>query len=332
MEDRLLVTSSPHLKDPDSINRIMWSVAAALAPAVAISLYFFGLRALQMYAVSIVTAELTELLCLKLRGKRLEHALDGSTAVTGLLVAMVLPPSASWFCVAVAAVFAIAIAKHCFGGLGHNIWNPALAGRVFVQFAYPPEVSLSQWTIPRALFGGQPLTDATTQATPLFKEAAIQPDYMDLFLGNGISGSLGETCKLALLIGGIYLILRKRVDWRIPLFYIGTVFALTAFLPSGSNSAPWINDPYHHVLSGGLFLGAFFMATDMITSPITPLGRTIFAIGCGALLAIIRLYGGYPEGVAYSIIIMNTAVPLIDRWCRPVVYGSQTPSPAQRKI
>jgi electron transport complex protein RnfD len=333
MEQRLLVTSSPHLKDPDNVSRIMWSVTVALAPAVVISLYFFGLRALQMYIISITAAELTELLCLKLRHKPLNHVIDGSTAVTGLLVAMILPPSASWFCVAVASIFAIAVAKHCFGGLGHNIWNPALAGRVFVQFAYPAQVSLSEWTVPRPLFGGQPLMDATTQATPLFKEASVHPDYMDLFFGNGISGSLGETCKLALLIGGVYLILRKRVDWRIPVFYIGTIFALTALLPAGGQNAPyWINDPFYHVLSGGLFLGAFFMATDMVTTPVTPTGRIVFAIGCGVLVAIIRLYGGYPEGVAYSIIFMNTTVPLIDRWVRPVVYGSKTPRPAPRKI
>ena len=333
MEERLLVSPSPHIKDPDTISRIMWSVVVALTPAVAISIYFFGMRAVSLYMVGVVAAEASELLCLKIRDKDLSQAADGSAAVTGLLVAMVLPPSSTWFGVAVASVFAIAIAKHCFGGLGHNIWNPALAGRVFVQFAYPAQVSLSQWLVPRPLFGGEQVADAATQATPLFQEAPIHPNYVDLFTGNGISGCLGETCKLALLIGGVYLILRRRVDWRIPLFYIGTVFVLTAFLPgSGSSPPAWINDPFYHVLSGGLFMGAFFMATDMVTTPLTPKGRIIFAVGCGLLVALIRMYGGYPEGVAYSILIMDTAVPLIDRWVKPRVYGSATPKAAERKI
>ncbi|MFW6456888.1 MAG: RnfABCDGE type electron transport complex subunit D [Planctomycetota bacterium] len=329
MQDRLFVTASPHLQDQDSIGSIMWSVVVALTPAIAASIYFFGQDAVMAYLISLCVAEGSELICLKLRSKPLHQAADGSAAVTGLLVAMILPPSAPWYCIAMASGFAIAIVKHCFGGLGHNIWNPALAARVFVQFAYPTLVSLSEWTAPQLLFGGRGISDATTQATPLFQGNPINPDYFDLFTGNGISGSLGETCKLALLIGGIYLILRRRIDWRIPLFYIGTVFALTSLLPAGSagTAAPWMNDPFYHVLSGGLFLGAFFMATDMVTTPITPTGRIIFAIGCGILVSVIRLYGGYPEGVAYSIIIMNTAVPLIDRWCRPNVYGSNTPKP-----
>ncbi len=335
MNQRLLIRSSPHLRERDSVPRIMWSVAAALSPAAAMSIYFFGWDAVALLAVSIATAEATEVACLALRKAPLARALDGSAAVTGLLLAMVLPPmplSASWYCAAVGSAFAIAIVKHCFGGLGHNIWNPALAGRVFVQFAYPAQVSLSQWMVPRALMGGTAsLGDAITQATPLFTEAPIHPRYLDLFLGNGISGSLGETCKLALLVGGIYLIVSRRIDWRVPLFYVGTVFALTALLPArGEGPPPWMNDPFYHVLSGGLFLGAFFMATDMVTSPVTPLGRIIFAAGCGLLVVLIRFYGAYPEGVAYSIIIMNTITPLIDKWCRPRIYGSRPPRPAPR--
>jgi len=333
MNNRLLLRPSPHLRDADSTARIMWSVVVALTPAAAMSIYFFGWRAVFVMAMSILTAELTELACLAARHKPLYEAADGSAFITGLLLAMVLPPSASWYCVAVGAAFAIAVAKHAFGGLGHNVWNPALAGRIFVQFAYPAQVSLSQWLVPRPLFGSaSALADATTQASPLFREAPIHPGYLDLFLGNGISGSLGETCKLALLVGGIYLIVRKRVDWRVPLFYIGTVFALSALLPPrGPHSPPWIRDPLYHILSGGLFLGAFFMATDMVTTPVTRLGRIIFAIGCGVLVVLIRFYGGYPEGVAYSIVLMNTATPLIDRWCRPVIYGSRTPKPAPQK-
>ena len=334
MNEQLLVRSSPHIRDKDSTAWIMWSVIVALSPAAVMTIYLFGWRAVMLLAVSIATAEAAEVACLSLRKKPLDHALDGSAAITGTLLAMVLPPSASWYCALVGAAFAIAIAKHAFGGLGQNIWNPALAGRIFVQFAYPAEISLSAWPVPRRLFGGAAaLADATTQASPLFKEAPVHPGHLDLLLGNGIPGSLGETCKLALLIGGIYLILLRRVDWRVPFFYIGTVFALSALLPArGENPPPWINDPFYHVLSGGLFLGAFFMATDMVTTPVTRLGRIIFAIGCGVLVVVIRLYGGYPEGVAYSIIIMNTTTPLIDRWCRPCIYGSRTPKPAPRTV
>jgi len=332
MNEKLIITSSPHLREEDSVQRIMWSVVIALVPAIIMSVYFFGARALMLILVAILAAEVAEVICLKIRKKPITAATDGSACITGTLLAMCLPSSASWYCAAVGAAFAIAIAKHTFGGLGHNVWNPALVGRIFVQFAYPSEITLSAWPAPRPLMGAHAFADATTQASPLFKEAHVQPGYMDLFLGNGISGSLGETCKLALLIGGIYLIVRKRVDWRVPLFYIGTVFALSRFLPArGDNPPPWSSDPLYHVLSGGLFLGAFFMATDMVTTPVTKLGRTIFAVGCGLMVVVIRKYGGYPEGVAYSIVLMNTATPLIDRWCRPRIYGSTTPKPSPRK-
>jgi electron transport complex protein RnfD len=331
MDQKLIIASSPHLRDTDSIESIMWSVVAALTPAALLSIYFFGWRALMLYIVSIAAAELGEVVVLRIRKKPLSNALDGSAFITGMLLAMCLPASASWYCGAVGAAFATVIVKGCFGGLGHNIWNPALAGRIFVQFAYPAEISLAQWPAPRPLFGAMP--DAVTQASPLFKEAPVQHSYLDLFLGNGVSGSLGETCKLAILVGGIYLIVRRRIDWRVPLFYIGTVFALSAFLPprAANASIPWANDPLYHILSGGLFLGAFFMATDMVTTPVTPLGRIIFAIGCGLMVCFIRFYGGYPEGVAYSIVLMNTTTPLIDRWCRPRIYGSTTPKPTPRK-
>jgi len=335
MDRKLLITSSPHLRQTDSTARIMWSVVVALMPAAIMGVYYFGLRALMLMLVAIVAAVLAEMGCLAMRKKPLSRAADGSAVITGLLLAMCLPSSASAYCAVVGSVFAIAIVKHCFGGLGHNIWNPALAGRIFLQFAYPTEISLSEWPVPRLLFGSVGgAVDATTQASPLFKEAVAggESGYLDLFLGNGVTGSLGETCKLALLIGGIYLIIRNRVDWRVPLFYIGTVFALTWLLPARGEAPPvWASDPFYHVFAGGLFLGAFFMATDMVTTPVTPRGRLIFAVGCGLIVALVRRYGGYPEGVAYSIILMNTITPLIDRWCRPRVYGSTTPKPSARK-
>ena len=333
MDKRLLISSSPHLRDSDSIPRIMWSVVGALAPAALMSVYFFGWRAAMLIAVGVAAAEATEAACLHIRKRPLGDALDGSAAVTGMLLAMVIPASAPWYCVAVGSVFAIAIAKHCFGGLGHNIWNPALAGRVFLQFAYPTAISLSRWPSPRLLYDSAgAVADAVTRASPLLKGGARELGYLDLLLGNGMAGSLGETCKIALLIGGVYLIVRRRVDWRIPLFYIGTVAILSRWLPAPEGASEWANDPIYHVLSGGLIIGAFFMATDMVTTPVTRWGRIIFAAGCGVLVALIRMYAGYPEGVAYSIIMMNTTTPLIDRWCRPRLYGSRTPKPAPRTI
>jgi electron transport complex protein RnfD len=339
MDTQLLVASSPHLWESDSISKIMWNVVAALAPALAASIYFFGWDAGRVYLLSVAAAEATELACLRMRGRPLGHAADGSAFVTGLLLAMVLPPGVAWYCPVVGGAFAMAIAKHAFGGLGNNVWNPALAARVFLQFAYPTQVSLSQWPWPRLLrakwvdaaTSASPVVDATASASPLAKGAAAAPlSYLDLFFGNGVPGCIGETCKLALLIGGVYLIVRRIVDWRVPTFYIGTVFVLALVLPQGSHAQAWGKDPIYHVLSGGLFIGAFFMATDMVTTPVTCTGRAVFAVGCGLLLALIRRYGGYPEGVAYSIVLMNTATPLIDRWVRPRVYGSTTPKAAPR--
>ncbi len=330
MENQLLVSSSPHVRDADTIEKIMWSVVVALVPAAAMSIYFFGFGVLKVYVISIAAAEATELLCLRWRDKPLSRAADGSAFITGMLLAMVLPPSAPYYCPLVGAVFAVAVVKHAFGGLGNNIWNPALAARVFLQFAYPLRMSLSQWSVPRMLWGKA--ADVATMASPLAKEgAATSLSRLDLLFGNGVPGCIGETCKVALLLGGLYLIARRVVDWRIPLFYIGTVFVLTLLLPAGDSAPAWATDPLYHVLSGGLIIGAFFMATDMVTIPVTRRGRIVFALGCGLLVALIRRYGGYPEGVAYSIVLMNTLTPLIDRWVCPRVYGSRTPRPDRRQ-
>ncbi|NLW49955.1 MAG: RnfABCDGE type electron transport complex subunit D [Candidatus Brocadiaceae bacterium] len=330
MESQLVVSSSPHVRHPDSVERIMWTVVAALLPAVAVSLYAFGPAALKVYVLSIVACEVAELACLRIRGRPLSHAADGSALITGLLLAMVLPAGVGAYVPLVGGAFAIAIAKHTFGGLGNNVWNPALVGRIFLQFAYPTQISLASWPVPRALWG-RAAADAVTAASPLAGETAGRAwSYLDLLAGNGVPGCIGETCKAALIVGGLFLIARRIIDWRIPVCYIGTVFALTWLLPAGQDAPAWARDPLYHVLSGGLVLGAFFMATDLVTTPVTPAGRAIFAVGCGLLVSLIRRYGGYPEGVAYSIVLMNTATPLIDRWVRPRVYGSRTPKASPR--
>jgi len=329
MNSPLVVSSSPHLRAPEDIKKIMWKVVVALLPAVVMSVYFFGLPAVRVYLTSIIAAELTEMVCLYARGEPLRCAVDGSAMVTGLLLAMVLPAGVAWYVPLVGAVFAVAVVKHAFGGLGNNIWNPALSARVFLQFAYASQISLPEWPAPRALWG--PAVDAVTKATPLATETVSSGyTYLNLAFGNGIPGCIGETCKVALLLGALLLIVLRIVDWRIPVSYMGTVFVLAWLLPAGQDAPTWASDPIYHMLSGGLVIGAFFMATDMVTTPMTRTGRVVFGVGCGILVAVIRLYGGYPEGVAYSIVLMNTCTPLIDRWVRPRVYGSRSPKPAPR--
>jgi len=329
MEHELIVSASPHIRADDDVKRIMWSVVLALLPAIGMSIFYFGLDAVRCYVLCVLAAEAAEVVCLKMRDKPLSHALDGSALITALLLAMVLPPSTAGYVLIVGSVFAISIAKHCFGGLGHNIWNPALAARIFVQFAYPKEVSLSAWPVPNMLHDNAiadhvARIDAVTCASPLAKTGAAPIlDYGDLFLGNGVVGCLGETCKMALLVGGIYLILRNIIDWRVPLAYLATVALLVWLLPLGEKTPQWQGDPIYHVLTGGLILGAFFMATDMVTTPITPMGRTVFGIGCGVVVVLVRRWGGYPEGVCYSIVLMNTVTPLIDRWIKPRIYGTR---------
>jgi len=333
-ETRLEVASSPHLHEEDNIERIMYSVLLALLPAIAASIYYFGWDAIRVYLLSTAAAEASELACLWAREKPLNRAADGSALVTGLLLAMIIPASVPWYCPVVGSAFAIFIAKHTFGGLGCNIWNPALSARIFLQFAWPLSITKSSWTVPNLLYSTSAVAaDATTRASALFKDAAGEAatgaySYLDLLLGNGVPGSLGETCKIALIIGGIYLVIRRCIDWRVPVFYIATVFVLTTIMPAPEGAPAWTNNGLYHVLSGGLMIGAIFMATDMVTTPVTRRGRIVFAVGCGLLVSLIRLYGGYPEGVAYSIVLMNTATPLIDRWVRPTTFGAQTATPS----
>jgi electron transport complex protein RnfD len=293
----LIVSTGPHLRDKDNVPQIMRDVLLALLPAVVGSVIFFGLRALFLCLISMLTAMLTEFLCKKMRGQK-STLTDGSAALTGLLLAMCVPPSLPYWMAALGCVVAIGVAKEAFGGLGFNIFNPAHVGRAFLLAAYP--VAMTTWH--------QPFTNLTvTTATPLniIKEKLVVefPSLWNLFLGNR-AGSLGETSALLLLIGAAYLFYKKIIDWRIPFVYIGTV-ALLMFV--------FRQDPLIQVLSGGLLIGAFFMATDYVTSPITTWGKIGFGIGAGLLVVVIRLWGGYPEGVCYSILVMNAFTPLLDK-------------------
>lgn len=346
---RLVVAHWPHLRAEDSTPKIMWSVVAALVPALVASGYFFGGRAYMHVALAVATAVVTEAVIQRLRKKPVTIG-DGSAVVTGVLVAFCLPAQARWFVPMVAAFIAIAIAKHCFGGLGCNIWNPALIGRAFVHVSFPTDMNPSSWPVLQSghftanvgtVAGGVPEgVDAVTSASPLkfMKDIAggwggdvgetltdKLPSLWDMFVGK-VGGSIGETSALLLILGAIYLIYKGWVRWQIPLAYLATV-AVGALVYAYWNLSvgPELMGRYvlYHLLGGGLMLGALYMATDMVTSPLTGRGMLIFGVGCGALTILIRLYGGYPEAVCYSILLMNTAVPLIDRWTQPRIFGHE---------
>jgi len=285
----------------------MWSVIIALLPATFGSIYFFGPDALKLIIVCILSCYIGEVISHLVFRRRLK-SFDGSEVVTGLLLAFVLPPSFPLWMAGIGGFLAIFLVKELFGGIGFNIFNPALAARAILTVSYPLE--MTQFTAPLSY-----RVDAITTATPLgiLKEGLGEtlPSLWQMFIGNR-AGCLGETSILLLLIGAIFLICRRIITWHIPLSYILTVAVITAVV--GQN-------PLFHILAGGLVLGAFFMATDYVTSPITPKGKIIFGIGCGIVTSLIRLKGSYPEGVAYSIIFMNMFVPLIDKYTMPRKFG-----------
>ena len=313
MSSSIIVSGTPHVRSKESIQSIMRDVIIALIPATAMGIYFFGIPALILIAVSIVASVFFEWLYQKLLKKPVTIS-DLSAVVTGLLLAMNLPASAPIWVPIVGAAFAIIFAKQLFGGLGQNFINPALAGRAFLLASYPTE--MTSWTAPVGFSGA----DAAAVATPLATlKTGVMPDasLADVILGTNIGGCIGETCAVALIIGGIYLLVKHVISWRIPVLYILTVFVLTAAI-----GRKGLRVPVYEIFTGGLMLGAFFMATDYASSPVTPKGQIIFAIGCGIITTLIRIFGGYPEGVSYSILIMNLAVPLIERFTEPKIFGA----------
>nr|WP_314533342.1 RnfABCDGE type electron transport complex subunit D [uncultured Fusobacterium sp.] len=307
---------APHIRTSETVESVMYDVVIALIPAFAVALWAFGIRALILTAVSILTCIVTEYVCQKAMKRDIE-AFDGSAILTGILFSFVVPVIMPLQYVVVGNVVAIALGKMVYGGLGHNIFNPALVGRAFVQASWPVAITTFAYdgksgatvlfAMKTAIKNGTPFSDG------IFSDALIANGnpYLQAFLGQ-MGGCIGETSALAILIGGAYLIYKKHIDWRLPASMIGTVFVLTWAM--GAN-------PLMEILSGGLFLGAFFMATDMVTSPTTSKGRVIFGFGIGLLVSLIRLKGGYPEGTAYAILIMNGVVPLIDRYVRPKKFG-----------
>jgi len=309
MSTKFFVSSSPHAFAKQNTQNIMLDVLIALLPACGVGIYFFGLRAAIILAVSTFSAVLVEWLIIKLF-KRPGSIKDLSAAVTGLLLGMNLSVGVPWWIAMLGSIFAIAIVKHPFGGLGHNFVNPALAGRVFLVASWP--VLMTTWYEPG-------MVDTVSSATPmaLLKAGQAVDNGMlwNLAIGNA-SGCIGEVSAIALLLGGIYLIIKKVIRWRIPATYFLTVFGMS-FLLGGMD----IMTSYAHILGGGLMLGAIFMATDYSTSPVTPRGQIIMGIGAGLMTAIIRLYSNSAEGVSLSILLMNICVPIIDRLTRPKVFG-----------
>ena len=338
-EKLYISSSSPHMRGSDSIPKIMWTVNIALIPALLMAYYFFGPKALWITLLAVVAAVVTEGAIHKLAKKPLRIQ-DGSAVITGILVAFNVPASVPWWMPVVGSVFAIAIVKELFGGLGNNILNPALAARAFLLASWPVEMTAS-WVAPRE--GTISGISGITSATPLnllkqsakiitnpenFEPSQVQAaqnaianlssSYTNLLIGN-VGGCIGETSVIALLIGALILFYRHAISWHIPFTYIGTV-AVFSWIFGGSEglfTGNWI----FHILSGGLILGAFYMATDMVSSPVGHRGQIIFGAGCGILTVSIRIWGGYPEGVSYAIILMNLAVPLIDRYTVPKVFG-----------
>ena len=326
----LTVASSPHVASPIDTQSLMRDVLIALVPALVMGVVFFGPRALVATLISVVACEFFEWAYRKLMHKSMANK-DLSAAVTGVLLAFVCAPTLPYWMLIIGDFFAIVVVKQLFGGLGQNFMNPALGGRAFLMLCYP--VAMTTWVVPgigadkwAGLLSGEVTmagADIVTGATPLsadYMHGGLLPDVslLDAFVGN-VGGCIGEVSALMLLLGGLYLIWRGVIRARIPLAYIATVAVLTFLFPMGGNDRlTWMA---YQLFTGGLFLGAFFMATDYVTSPVTKKGEIIFGIGCGLLTVFIRYFGGYPEGVSYSILIMNCCVWLIDKVGKPNRYG-----------
>ncbi len=309
--DKLIVSSSPHLRSGTSTTKLMLDVIIALVPAAIASIVIFGPRALLIIGVCVVTCVLSEYVCRKVM-KRENTIGDLSAVVTGMLLAFNLPVGIHPLMAAFGGIVAIVVVKQMFGGIGQNFVNPALTARIVLMSSFPSP--MSTWAQPFYYLQGS--ADAMTTASPLgiLKEGsgAEIPGYLDLFLGNN-AGCLGETCSLALILGGIYLVVRKVIHPAVPLTYLAVVAAISAIAG---------RDVLTELLTGGLMLGAIFMATDYTTTPITLKGRIIFAAGCGILTMLIRMFGSLPEGVSFSIILMNILVPYIEKLSRPKPFGS----------
>ena len=309
------VAPAPHVHGGDSVQKNMLNVILALMPAFLAGIYYFGTGAIVVSGIAILSCVAFEWLITKFLLKKEVQIYDCSAILTGMLLGMNLPSSLPWYMVVIGSLIAIGIGKMSFGGLGNNLFNPALVGRVFLLISFP--AAMTTWPIPAPLtFDGS--VDALTAATPLSDLANFAE--MDLFLGNS-GGSLGETSAVALLLGLIYLLATRTITWHIPVSIIATVLIFTGIM-HGVNPEEYAS-PLLHITSGGILLGSIFMATDYVTSPMTKVGQLIFGVGIGVITVVIRLFGSYPEGVSFAILIMNAVVPLINRYIRPKRFGAK---------
>jgi len=349
-EEMLHTSNPPHIHSGESIPKIMWTAAGALTPACAYSVHLFGAGVLILIIVSVIAAVVAEAL-MQLILKRPVTAYDGSAAVTGLLLAMIMPPQASPWMAAVGSFFAIIVVKQLFGGLGLNIFNPALSARALLTVFWPEYMTTTWQKISETNVLSSFMTDTfcipyaaiaapVRDASPSLMQAghnllsgnSISPDRLydmvptpellrSLLIGNA-EGLVGETSVILLLAGALILFFRKIISWHIPVFFFGTVAAFTAVYYSIAGVPAFYRMVVFHCLSGGLFLGAFFMATDPVTSPVSSKGMVVFGIGCGLITCILRFWGGNPDGAAYAILLMNAFVPVIDRYIKPRVFGT----------
>ncbi|PKP09650.1 MAG: Na+-transporting NADH:ubiquinone oxidoreductase subunit D [Bacteroidetes bacterium HGW-Bacteroidetes-4] len=327
--DRLLhVAPSPHIAGEYSVKKIMFGVILALLPAFATSIYYFGMGALIVTLTAIISCVAFEYLIQKFILKTTPKISDGSAILTGLLLAFNVPSNLPIGIIIIGALVSIGIGKLSFGGLGQNPFNPALVGRVFLLISFP--VQMTSWPVPKGFATGY--ADAITGATPLalvkegvgngekISEMIGIPQHMELFYGH-MGGSMGEVSAIALLLGFAFMLYRKIITWHIPVFLIGTIFAFTGIL--NLTNPEKFADPLFHILTGGVMLGAIFMATDMVTSPMNPKGMAVFAIGIGIITVLIRIFGAYPEGISFAILIMNAFVPIINRYIKPKRFGEE---------
>jgi len=328
MEHKLVITPSPHIHSGESTSKIMWTVVWAMIPALLVGVYYFGLGAIQVTAVAVASVLFFEWAITKYMLKKTPTLMDGSALVTGILLAMNLPSNLPVYMIIIGAFAAIAIGKMSFGGLGQNLFNPALVGRVFLLISFP--AAMTTWPTPKAL---TLIPDGTTGATPLgiIKEGVRNgekipdlleqmPSMFDMFLGN-MGGSFGEISAIAILLGLAFMMYKKVVSWHIPVSMVATVVLITGIMHMVDPDK--YADPLFHVLTGGLLLGAVFMATDMVASPMTQKGQLVYGVGIGIITVVIRLWGAYPEGVSFAILLMNGWSPLISRFMKPRRYGTK---------
>lgn len=336
--------SGPFIHRAGDVQKTMFTVLLALLPATAFNLYLFGWPAILLFIITVCSCVVTEAACLALAGQPVKTALsDYSAVITGWLLAMSLPPWAPWWIGALGAVFAIGLAKHTFGGIGQNLFNPAMVARVALLVSFP--VVMTAWVMPAPLFSthaptlatafgitfGAQVPDAVSAASalgyiktelsrgiPVMQSMTHVPDLMDMALGVRV-GSLGETSAVLILVGGLFLMIRRIISWHIPLGMLGALFLMGALFHA-IDPARYAGGLFH-LVSGATFLGAFFIATDYVTSPVSKRGKLVFGIGCGLLTWAIRTYAGYPEGVAFAVLLMNSLTPIIDQYTRPRAFG-----------